>query len=212
MKVVVFDLDSTLAYCNVSFAFGKFLVKKKELSLLRACFLGSVYALHKLGFCSLSKLHNTAFRLLFYKKNSKKTEQLVHEFLKGDALFRPCILAELRAAIVRQENVWILSSSPDFLVGSIAKLLGVAHFAGSCYLKDEQGNYSHICSIMDGKTKEAVLDQFLQGQGWGCVTVYSDSILDLPLLERAAVPVAVFPDKALRKVAKSKSWQLWEGT
>jgi phosphoserine phosphatase len=211
--ISVFDLDNTLACCNVSFAFGRFLFKKKELGISYALFLAGVYGLHKLGVCSLARLHKTAFYLFFHKKNAKKIGLLADEFLSntGNALFRSGILLALEAAKKEKEVVWILSSSPDFLVERIALALGVDHYAGSCYEEDKQGKFSHVCSLMDGKTKEAVLDQYLQDKGWGSVAVYSDSILDLPLLEKAARPIAVFPDKALRRVAKSKSWKIWEG-
>jgi len=35
---------------------------------------------------------------------------------------------------------------------------------------------------------------------------YSDSINDLPLLQKVANPVAVDPDKNLRQVAEEKGW------
>ena len=213
MRVSVFDLDHTLACGNVSFAFGRFLFSKKELSLLQSLYLAGVYSLHKLGVCSLSHLHKAAFRCFFYNKCKKKIAALADEFLrlKKKTLFRPDLLKLLFCAMKEGQEVWILSSSPDFLVEKVATLLGVAHYAGSCYKEDEQGKFSCISSIMDGKTKEAVLDQFLQETGWNNVVVYTDSILDLPLLEKAGVPIAVFPDRALRKVAKSKSWNVWEG-
>ena len=37
---------------------------------------------------------------------------------------------------------------------------------------------------------------------------YSDSVSDLPLLERVAVPVAVSPDPRLRRVALARGWRI----
>jgi phosphoserine phosphatase len=37
---------------------------------------------------------------------------------------------------------------------------------------------------------------------------YSDSINDLPLLERVMHPVAVDPDPRLRKIAQTRSWDI----
>jgi phosphoserine phosphatase len=37
-------------------------------------------------------------------------------------------------------------------------------------------------------------------------TFYSDSITDLPLLERVKTPVIINPDRRLRRVAKQRGW------
>jgi phosphoserine phosphatase len=39
-------------------------------------------------------------------------------------------------------------------------------------------------------------------------TFYSDSISDLPLLERVAVPVCVNPDPRLRRAASRRRWRI----
>jgi HAD superfamily hydrolase (TIGR01490 family) len=41
-------------------------------------------------------------------------------------------------------------------------------------------------------------------------TFYSDSITDLPLLERVGTPVAVNPDARLRRIAKKRGWRIEE--
>jgi phosphoserine phosphatase len=50
-----------------------------------------------------------------------------------------------------------------------------------------------------------------QGQGWGDfarISVYSDSINDLPLLERATDPVATNPTPALEAIAMARGWRI----
>jgi HAD superfamily hydrolase (TIGR01490 family) len=39
-------------------------------------------------------------------------------------------------------------------------------------------------------------------------TFYSDSITDLPLLERVATPIAVNPDARLRRIARRRGWRV----
>ena len=39
-------------------------------------------------------------------------------------------------------------------------------------------------------------------------TFYSDSITDLPLLERVGFPVAINPDPRLRRIAQSRRWPI----
>jgi phosphoserine phosphatase len=54
--------------------------------------------------------------------------------------------------------------------------------------------------------------QWLAAQGlrWedAEITFYSDSRTDLPLLEKAAHPVAVNPDPALREIARQRGWRI----
>ena len=49
-----------------------------------------------------------------------------------------------------------------------------------------------------------------RGLGWSDVrfTFYSDSPNDLPLLEKAQVPVATNPDPALRALAQERGWRI----
>jgi len=55
--------------------------------------------------------------------------------------------------------------------------------------------------------------EWLAGQGasWGDferISVYSDSVNDLPLLERATDPVATNPTPALRSLAEARGWRI----
>ena len=49
-----------------------------------------------------------------------------------------------------------------------------------------------------------------RGLQWGQVhtTFYSDSVNDLPLLEKVDVPVATNPDERLRSVAVERGWRI----
>jgi phosphoserine phosphatase len=49
-----------------------------------------------------------------------------------------------------------------------------------------------------------------QGLDWGTVhtTFYSDSINDLPLLEKADTPVATNPDERLQAIATQRGWRI----
>jgi phosphoserine phosphatase len=37
---------------------------------------------------------------------------------------------------------------------------------------------------------------------------YGDTFMDIPLLENAVHPVAVYPDKRLEKVTKERGWEI----
>ena len=50
-----------------------------------------------------------------------------------------------------------------------------------------------------------------RGKRWadfGRISVYSDSVNDLPLLEHATDPVATNPTPALRQIAEARGWRV----
>ena len=213
-KVSVFDLDKTLACCNVSFAFGRFLYRQGYIPFFCMGILVLAYGLHKAGLFSIEKLHTISFRLFFYKKESRLVQSELRTFLDENEkhLFRPCMLEELARASLRGDQLWIQSSSPEFIVGPIAKSLGVSHSIGTQYSIDHDGKFCGIVQIINGSVKRTHLLKFLQDEGLLLqnVTAYSDSILDLPLLETVGNPVAVCPDRALRKIALIRKWPVIE--
>ena len=103
----------------------------------------------------------------------------------------------------RGEPVYIVSATLQEIVQAIADDL------------DFDGALGTVCEVVDGKyTGKAIralhaenkaacireLDYDLAGS-----TAYSDSHTDLPFLEAVGHPVAVNPDRALRKIAASRS-------
>lgn len=214
-RVVVFDLDKTLSCCNVSFAFGRFLYKRKRFSHFTACAIAWIYFLHTQGLSSINSVHTTAFRLLFYRQEHGQVEELVRKFLEseGKSLFRPSILKELEEAKRRGDEVWLQSSSPDFIVKEISDILQIERVSASCYEVDSEGRFSSLQTVVTGEIKKNLVEKFLQTNhlSWHEVIAYSDSYLDLPLLERVGQAITVCPDRKLKKIAKERNWQIIDG-
>lgn len=213
-RLVIFDLDKTLSKVNVSFAFGKYLYQSKALSSFSMIFLVACYCFHRVGLLPVALLHSLAFRRIFSKKKASDMEQKIERFLQGHqkTLFRSSLVQCLEQYKQEETLVWIQSSSPDCLVDPIAKLLGVTTWYASRYQVASDGTYASVSLVMDGQTKRKILDEFLQKNliSKKEVTAYSDSVLDLPLLEGVGTVVAVNPEKRLKKIALLRNWQVWE--
>lgn len=213
-RLVIFDLDKTLSKVNVSFAFGKYLYQSKALSSFSMIFLVACYCFHRVGLLPVSLLHTLAFERIFFKKRASDMEQKIEKFLEDNQkrLFRPWLMQCLEQCKQEEKLVWIQSSSPDCLVERIAKLLGVTTWYASRYQVADDGTYASVALVMDGQTKRKILDEFLQKNliSRNDVTAYSDSMLDLPLLEGVGTVVAVNPEKRLKKIALLRNWQIWE--
>ena len=64
--------------------------------------------------------------------------------------------------------------------------------------------------MREGKVTRVEAWLLARGLGWADVhsTFYSDSINDLPLLERVTQPVATNPDDRLRAIAQARGWRI----
>ena len=67
-------------------------------------------------------------------------------------------------------------------------------------------------NLREGKVHN--FERWLQARGWDWgdvhITFYSDSINDLPLLEKANTPVATNPDAQLRQIATERNWHIMD--
>jgi len=50
--------------------------------------------------------------------------------------------------------------------------------------------------------------KYKQRNSFSRVTFYSDSIIDLPLLEAVEFPIAVNPDQTLEEIARDRGWKI----
>lgn len=189
----VFDLDHTLLKINVSFEFGKHLYKRGWISPFQLLILLSYYFRHKLFNLSLEGLQEAVFKSLFLGKRLSLIQEEVQLFLKKlpDMVYQP-VFSRL------EPDSLILSSSPDFLVVPLARKLGIEGH-GSTYAVDSEGKLTHIAAILDGRAKARLLPSIC--------TYYTDSILDLPVLQAATKCIVVRPDRQLYKLACEKGWE-----
>ena len=208
----VFDLDGTLLLGNCSLAFGLFLRKKGLFSLtdqIKALF-GSLYLKWQPG-CGV-KVHETLFRELFQGRPSSKFLTEVPLFLENylSQDLRQSLLKNLQAIKAQGDEILLLSASPSFLVGAIADRLGITHWRASEYTQDEEGRWQSILFLLDGHKKVSAANEFANNQGFMSeyLTVYSDSLDDLPLLEFAQNRVVIAPDRHLRQIAQNRGWQI----
>jgi HAD superfamily hydrolase (TIGR01490 family) len=208
--LTVFDLDRTLVADNCSFDFCRFLVSNKVLP--SSCLLYSLfyYIQHVFFGLSLSELHHRVFDHLLRGKSLEQLEKKVEPFLQNYLFsqINPAALAQLRLAQHLGYYTLILSNSPSFLVEKIAAFLGVNEWRATQYAVDRERKLCHITSIMQGEDKATCVQEIADKL---CIakeqiTAYSDSFLDLPLLLTAGTPIAVNPDRKLRRFCKQHKW------
>jgi HAD superfamily hydrolase (TIGR01490 family) len=126
---------------------------------------------------------------------------------------RPYVFPAMAATVAAHRRAGhlpvILTSATRYLAGPLAADLGIEHMLVT-QLAVEDGRFTGepvrpVC-YGDGKTYWA--EQFAAAQGidLGRSYFYTDSITDLPVLERVGEPRIVNPDPRLGRVAARRGW------
>jgi HAD superfamily hydrolase (TIGR01490 family) len=115
-------------------------------------------------------------------------------------------LAATHAA--RSERVYIVSAALQEVVEMISRELGFDGALAS-QAEVEEGVYTgRLERRLYGFEKRVALEELASAQGLDLArsTAYSDSHTDLAFLEAVGHPVAVNPDRALRRVVRERGW------
>lgn len=133
-----------------------------------------------------------------------------------EPVLRPLVYAEPLRLVEehheRGERVYIVSATLQEIVDAIADDLGFDGALGTiCEVRDGRYTGRALRALHAGAKAEA-LREVAQDEGLDLAecTAYSDSHTDLPFLEAVGHPVAVNPDRALRKIADERSWPMLE--
>ena len=101
-------------------------------------------------------------------------------------------------------KVYIASSVVEPFIEPFAQRIG-AQTLGTP-VKIENGRLQMVSELMkDEKKSEQVLSRLAVDR---VDVAYGDTILDVPLLEHADHPVAVYPDAKLKQIALDKNWEI----
>jgi HAD superfamily hydrolase (TIGR01490 family) len=118
----------------------------------------------------------------------------------------PLELAERHRA--KGERTYIVSAALQEVVDALADEVGFDGAAGTvCEVVDGVYTGRSVRSLHGAAKADAVRELAgTQGLDLEASTAYSDSHTDLPFLETVGFPVAVNPDRALRRIARERGW------
>jgi HAD superfamily hydrolase (TIGR01490 family) len=133
-----------------------------------------------------------------------------------EAVLKPLVYREALELVDRHrergERVYIVSATLQEIVEELARELGFDGAVGSvCEVVD--GVYTgRSLRAAHGGGKAAAVRELAgrEGLDLAASTAYSDSHTDLPFLEAVGKPVAVNPDRELRRFAGERGWPILE--
>jgi HAD superfamily hydrolase (TIGR01490 family) len=218
MKLALFDLDHTLLPLDSDHSWGVFTT---ELGWNDPVAFNQrndeFYAHYQAGTLDIHEYVRFATRAA----REKGATEAAHAHARYmDEVIRPRITPEA-LALVRShhhagDTVMIVTATNEFVTRPIAQAFGVSELIAVELERDVSGwitgEIRGIPSFRDGKVTRVAQWLSQQGLDWADaeITFYSDSMNDLPLLEKAHHPVATNPDARLRQLATDRGWRILE--
>lgn len=216
-RLVLFDLDNTLLSGDSDFEWGLFLASKgvHDRTTYEAKNL-AFYEDYRAGRLDIDVFLD--FQLGPLARHSRQQLDLWHqEFLATH--IKPLITEKAKALIAKEKEqaylMAIVTATNSFVTKPIARLLTIDHLVATEPDVLENGEYSGKVSgvpcFQAGKITKVMNWLASLNRHWdefGETVFYSDSLNDLPLLERVNCPIAVDPDDTLLAHAQHRGWQV----
>lgn len=217
MNLTLFDLDGTLIAHDSDHAFGNFMVDigwaDGEHWRRRNDEFFAEYQAGVLNLDAYIDFATSVWRARPLAEALQARERFMQEVMRP--MLTPNAQALVQQALDAGDLVAIVTATNEFVTEPIATAFGVEHLIAVQLQRDAEGRYTGgiqgTPSFQAGKI--ARVDQWLAGLGrqWSDferISFYSDSINDLPLLERVSHPVATNPTPALEAIAAERGWSL----
>lgn len=214
MEAAFFDLDKTVISKSSSLALGRPMYRAGLVSrsqMLKGAYAQLVYLL--IG-ADEKRMQKAKEGMLALTKgwDRAQVEQVVTEAL--ERVLDPYIYQEALDLIALHQalgrKVFIVSSSPEEIVRPLAARLGVRDVIAT-RAEIEDGRYTGVLEFYCyGPSKADAMRELAERDGLDLDAsyAYSDSGTDAPMLEAVGNPVAVNPDRELRKMAEKRGWQI----
>jgi HAD superfamily hydrolase (TIGR01490 family) len=216
-NLCLFDLDDTLLPIDSDHAWGAFVIRLGWVDAAEfARRNDGFYAQYKAGQLDIHEYIAFATEPL----RARTTAQIdaAHAQFMQQVIapqLRPAALELVREHRERGDLIALVTATNDFITAPIARAFGIADLIA---VRLERGPGGTITGRVSGtpsyrEGKVTRVEQWLaeRARGWADferISVYSDSVNDLPLLERATDAVATNPAPALRAVAQTRGWRI----
>ena len=218
-KLALFDLDHTLIPMDSDYEWNSFTSTlgwhdPVEFNRRNDAF----YEQYKAGTLDIFEYVHFATEAL-RMQGALKSEAAHAKFMQ--TVVQKAIQPQARALVQQHQAagdaVVIVTATNEFVTRPIANAFGVPELIAIELARDPSngwfsGKIAGTPSFREGKVKRVEAWLAARGLGWEQVesTFYSDSMNDLPLLEKVTHPVATNPDERLRAIATERGWRILE--
>ena len=216
-KIAMFDLDHTLLPLDSDYSWGRFTaglgwVDRAAFELQNEEFFRD----YRAGTLDIDAY--VAFATAAFLAQGQAAAEAAHARYLQDIIapeIHPQAIELVQDHRKQGATTIVITATNEFVAGPVARLFGpdlvmaveLQRDADSGWFK---GLVHGVPSFREGKVQRIESWLAQQGLAWGDVdsSFYSDSINDLPLLERVNNPVATNPDDTLRAIAQNRGWRI----
>jgi HAD superfamily hydrolase (TIGR01490 family) len=214
VNLALFDLDNTLLSGDSDFEWAQFLIEQGVLD--REVYEArneAFYEQYKQGILDIHEFLD--FQLKPLSRHPRRVLDDWHrQFMQQKIL--PLVRARARDLIARHQAdlCVIVTATNSFVTAPIAREFGIDNLIATEPAQvggEFTGAVTGTPCFREGKVK--CLENWLAGRGQSLGSFsqswfYSDSLNDLPLLDRAHHPVATNPSPALAALARERQWRI----
>jgi HAD superfamily hydrolase (TIGR01490 family) len=215
VEAAFFDLDKTVIAKPSIMAFARDFRREGLLTrrtMVKGLWLQLVYVRVGAGHKKLNRVRRSVLAATT-GWDQAHVRQVVTDGLA--AAIDPITYAEARERIDEHRRagrtVYLVSAAPAEIVEPLAHHLGAHEALASLARVDKDGRYTgDVERYAYGPEKASLIRRIAAQNGIDLTTswAYSDSATDVPMLEAVGHPVAVNPDRALRRIAQLRGWEL----
>jgi HAD superfamily hydrolase (TIGR01490 family) len=209
-----FDLDKTIIATSSAFAFGREFMHNGLITTSEALQMSLAKATYMIAGQSSEQMDTTRDQLasMVAGWSVDQVREIASETMHN--VVTPAIYAEARELIAFHRNaghdVIIISASASHLVDLIAEELEIDRVVAT-ELEVADGHFTgEILFYCKGAAKATAITDLAAEHDYdlGLSYAYSDSATDIPMLGMVGNPVAVNPDRAMKKAALEKGWDI----
>lgn len=216
MNLVLFDLDNTLLAGDSDFAWAQFLIGKGVLDReVQEAKNIEFYEQYKAG--TLDIFAFLDFQLAPLARHPREQLDAWHSEFMARSI-RPMITPKARTLVREHLDsgalVAVVTATNAFVTGPIVREFGIPHVVATIPAQQDgafTGKPRGTPAFKAGKIER--VDAWLESLGLHLGSFehswfYSDSLNDLPLLEKVHEPVATNPDARLKAIAAERGWRI----
>jgi HAD superfamily hydrolase (TIGR01490 family) len=211
-RVVFFDLDKTLIDCHSANNWLWRELRFGHITYFEA--LKGVWWLlkYKLGFARMEDSIRQAIQG-FQGQKEVDVKNRISDFWDEDiqSRLRPRAEAIMQKHLEEGDVLALITGSSFYLAQIFGDKWGFTHIVANRFLVDGEfftGEAQEPLCYGEGKVHYAEQIAAEHGVELDECIFYTDSISDLPLLEKVGSPIAVHPDYHLKKLARKRGWEI----
>jgi HAD superfamily hydrolase (TIGR01490 family) len=211
-KAALFDMDRTLVRIDTATLYVRHQRQKGGASLRDVARVAYWMLQYSLGVIDAQRVALKALESFKGKREQWLWEQC-------EEMFTQSVMAHVaqagRDAVAQHraqgDLIAIVTGATPYAARPLARELAIEHLIAT-ELEVADGAFTGLVRqpMSYGMGKVVLAERLAAEQGITLddATFYSDSITDLPLLERVGTPVAINPDARLRRIARKRGWRI----